>query len=413
MALTVKKRKINFLYLLGTFPVLSETFIKREMLELFRDKRLNIRVVYFRRGDKKIPIEPVFGSKLWYFKPNRAQLIKVNAVEFLRNPLKYLDLIRLVLFGRHRPFNRKSIDFGALLIGAALSHEIRNLEIDHTHATWATWPATIALVLSRLQDVPFSFTAHAHDIHKRQMLLKEKISLARAVTTISKFNQEYLRGLVPLMYRSKISLVYLGVNFKDFRFSQKRKANKVPLILAVGRLVPFKGFSYLVDALDLVKRQGKDFRAVIIGGGPEFQKLRQRIGKKNLLGNVRLLGALPFKGVKKYFEKADIFVAPSIIEPLGGFDGIPVVLFEAMGAKVPIISTRISGIPEAVADGETGLLVKERDAEALAEAIRTLIDDRKLRERFGEAGFRRARKMFDLRKNVEEFKKVILGGMLN
>ena len=409
----MKRRKINLLYVLGTFPVLSETFIKREVLELLRDERLDIRVVYFRRGDEKIPIEPVLRSKLWYFKPGPAQLIKGNAVEFLRKPLKYLGSIWLILFGKYNRPHLRLWNLYALLIGGALSNEIRNFEIGHIHAPWATWPTTVALVLSRLQNVPFSFTAHAHDIYKNQMLLKEKISQAKAVITISDFNRNYLRGLASSRDRNKIFTIYLGVNFKDLRFSKKRKANTVPLILAVGRLVPYKGFSYLIDALDLIKRQGKGFRAIIIGGGPEFPHLKQKIAEKGLVGDVELLGPLNFKEVERYFEKADIFVVPSVIEPLGQFDGIPVVLFEAMAAKVPIVSTLVSGIPEAVKDGETGLLVKERDAESLAVAIRTLLDDPKLGERFGEAGFKRARRMFDLHKNVERLKQVILGGMLN
>src|SRR4030042_6461790 len=98
MVFNMKKRKINLLYVLGTFPVRSETFIKREILELLRDERLNIRVVYFRRGDKKIPIEPVLQSKLWYFRPGLTQLLKANAIEFFRKPFKYLDLLRLILF---------------------------------------------------------------------------------------------------------------------------------------------------------------------------------------------------------------------------------------------------------------------------------------------------------------------------
>jgi len=403
----MKKRKINILYVLGTFPVLSETFIQRELIELFRDKKLNIKIISLRKGDGSIPLTSGVRSEILYFRPGVFRLFTSNISEFFRSPIKYLSLVFLILFGKHNRLVLKIVDLGSLLFGASLSNEIRNLDIDHIHAHFATWPTTIALVLSRLQDIPFTFTAHAHDIYLRQMLLKEKIALAKAVITISKFNQNYLRSLASPKNRDKIILNYLGVNFKALRFSARRKANEVPLILAVGRLVSFKGFSYLVDALDLIKKQGKDFRAVIIGGGSEFKHLEQKIIRKGLVENVHLLGALPFEEVKKYFEKADVFVAPSLIESSGTFDGIPVVLFEAMSAKLPIVSTYVSGIPEAVKDGENGFLVEEKDAEALAEAISILLNDRKLRERLGEAGFRKARKMFDLQKNVERLKQVI------
>jgi len=400
--------KIDLLYLVGTFPVLSETFIQREILELLRDKNLNVRVFAFRNGTEDISLSPKLKSGISYFHPTRPKVLVDNIIEFFRSPARYLGLVRLVLRGEYsRPVLRRW-DLASLLVGISFSREIRNLDVSRVHSQWATWPTTIALAVSELRGIPFSFTAHAHDIYKNQMLLKEKISRAKVVVTISDFNRDYLRKLADPRDRDKIFTIYLGVNFMDFRLPPKKKANHPPLILAVGRLIPYKGFSYLIDALELVKRQGRDFRAVIIGGGPEFRHLRKKIAEKGLAGEVGLLGALPFGKVKSYFGKADLFVAPSVVEPEGQFDGIPVVLFEAMGAKVPVIATRISGLPEAVADGENGLLVGERDAESLAAAICKLLDSPGLRKRMGEAGFRRGRKDFDLRKNVERFKRVVL-----
>jgi glycosyltransferase involved in cell wall biosynthesis len=413
MALTVKKRKINLLYVLGTFPVPSETFIQRELLEVLRDKNLNVRVISFRKGIENIPIPPELKSKITYFRPEPFKIFSGNAIAFFRSPIKYLGLAGLILFGEHNRFFFKVRDFGALLLGAALSGEIKNWNIDHIHAHFATWPTTIALVVSSLNGIPFSFTAHAHDIYIRQMMLKEKISRAKAVIAISDFNRKYLQGLARPADRSKISTVYLGVDFKALRFPKRKEKNAIPQILSIGRLVPQKGFRYLIEALDLVKKKNGKFKAAIVGGGPGFEELENLIKVKGLGGEVELLGPLLFVEVRKRLANADIFVSPSVKVPDGNIDGIPVVLFEAMAAKLPIVSTRVSGIPEAVKDGETGLLVKEKDAEGLAEAIGTLLSNRKLREKFGEAGFKRAKKMFDLHKNVEEFKKVILGGMLN
>jgi len=402
-------KKTNLLYLIGTFPTLSETFIQREIIELLRDKGLNARVISFRRGDESIPLPPELKSKIVYFSPRPLKILASNVVEFFRSPIKYLGLVRLILFGKHNRLYLKIVDIGSLLVGASLSSEIRNLDIDHIHTHFATWPTTIALVLSKFLDIPFSFTAHASDIYERQMLLKEKISLAKAVVTISAFNQNYLRDLVSLKDRRKISLVYLGVNFRDLHFYPKRKTNEVPNILAIGRLVPKKGFKYLVEALYLTKMRRIKFKAFIVGGGSEFATLKSMVEDKDLEKNVSLLGALPFEEVMQHLGNADILVAPSVVVPNGDIDGIPVVLFEAMSAKLPIVSTHISGIPEAVKDKENGLLIEEKDTEALADAIYTLLNDQDLRERFGEAGFRRAQKMFDIHKNVQHLKQVILG----
>ena len=405
-------QQTNLLYITRMFP--ESTFIEREILEMSRYKDLNLRIIYFAKVGGFISLIPhEMKRKFLYVKPNLPKLLAFNVITFVRSPVKYSKLAILLLrVRRNHRFIKRFRDFRFLFIGAMLAQEIRNFDVDHIHAHLADWPTTIALVLSCFLDVPFTFTAHASDVFADPRLLKEKISLAEAVITCTKFNQKYLIDISSPDDRNKIFPIYHGVNFKDFPFSRKRKANKVPLILAVGRLVPFKGFDYLVDALDIVKRQGKDFRAVIIGGGREFQKLRKMVTKRDLIRNVKLLGALNFKEVKKYLGKADILVAPSVIELRGRFytalDGIPNTLIEAMAAKVPIVSTWISGIPEAVKDGENGLLVEEKDAKALAEAIQTLLNDRKLREQFGEAGSRRAQEMFDLRKNVKRLKQVIL-----
>lgn len=404
----MKKRKVSLLYLVGTFPVLSETFIQREILEMVRDNRLDIKIVSFRKGDENIPLSPELRSKILYFKPGVLKIFLHNVVEFLRNPVKYLDLARLILFGKHNQLALKAVDLGSLFVGVSLSNEIRNLDVDHIHAHFATWPTTIALVLFRLRGIPFTFTAHAHDIQTRKMLLKEKISLAEAVVTCTKFNKEYLAGLASPQDRDKIFCVYHGMDLKTFDFKEERD-NKVPLILAVGRLIPVKGFPYLIDALELVKKRGRTFQAVIIGEGPESQKLKQRISERNLIKNVNLLGALPFEDVKKHFGRADIFVAPSVIESPKRHDVLPNVLIEAMFSGVPVVATRISGLPEAVKNGENGFLVEERDTKALADAIYTLLANQELRRKFGKDGRNKALKMFDIQKNVQRLKQVILG----
>ena len=403
-----EKRKINLLYLVEPFPVLSQTYIQREIIEMLRDEDLDVRVINFQKGDENIPLPSELISKILHIgSPGRLEVLKSNSFMFLRSTIKYLGLVSLILFGKHNRLVQKSKDLASLRFGVWLSTEIRNLEIDHIHAHWATRSTTIALVLSKFLGIPFSFTAHAHDIYLKPMLLKEKIAAAKAVATCTNFNRNYLANSVSPGDREKIFTVYHGVDFKTLRFGRK-KVNKVPVVLAVGRLVAFKGFTYLVDALDLVKKQGGNFKAAIIGGGPEFENLESRIKEKNLAGNIELLGELPFEEVRKYFEEADIFVAPSIMTSEKAFDGLPNVLIEAMASKTPVVATSVSGIPEAIKNGENGLLVEEKDPKALSEAIQVLLKDEKLRRDFGEAGYMKALKMFDIEKNVKRLKQVIL-----
>jgi glycosyltransferase involved in cell wall biosynthesis len=172
---------------------------------------------------------------------------------------------------------------------------------------------------------------------------------------------------------------------------------------------PYKGFTYLVDALDLVRARGGHFKARIIGGGRDFERVRNRIDEKALTAHIELLGTLPFTEVKKHLDAADIFVAPSIMLDDGVGDGLPNVLIEAMAARTAIVASRVSGIPEAIKHGENGFLVDEKSAEALASPIHQLLNDRDLRERMGERGYQIAREAFDLRTNVRLLKEVILG----
>ena len=120
----MKKRKINLLYVLGTFPTLSETFIQREIIEISRDKKLNIKIISVRKGDESITIPPELKSKILYFSPRPHKIFVSNVVEFFRSPIKYLGLVHLILFGKHNRLYLKIIDIGSLLVGVSLSREI-------------------------------------------------------------------------------------------------------------------------------------------------------------------------------------------------------------------------------------------------------------------------------------------------
>src|SRR5581483_10677278 len=158
---------------------------------------------------------------------------------------------------------------------------------------------------------------------------------------------------------------------------QGRKKN-LPRILSVGRLVAFKGFDCLIDACAELARHGLDFTCEIIGDGPLRGQLQSRIEKKNLSGRVQLLGALSQAAVLEMVAAADIFALASVIDAQGASDVFPTVIIEAMAAGRPVVSTRLAGIPEAVVDGETGLLVPPGDPAALATALERLIRDAEL-----------------------------------
>ena len=184
-----------------------------------------------------------------------------------------------------------------------------------------------------------------------------------------------------------------------------------PIILAVGRLVEKKGYPYLIEACRILASRGYDFRCLIVGGGPQEPLLRKLIGQgspadassaeNDLSESVKMVGRVFQQDLLDYLEQADVFCLPCVVASDGDMDGIPNTLMEAMAMEIPTVSTTISGIPELIQDGRTGLLVPPKDAVALAEAIAALLDNNKLGYALGKAGRIRVMEEFEIGKNVD------------
>jgi glycosyltransferase involved in cell wall biosynthesis len=164
----------------------------------------------------------------------------------------------------------------------------------------------------------------------------------------------------------------------------------------VGRLVPKKGYQTLLEALCRVMRDGREFRLEVYGGGPQRTELEKMADRLGLGARISFHGARPPDEIVDAYARASLFVlAPHVLEN-GDRDGIPNVLVEAMAAGVPVVSTRMSGIPELIENGIEGILVEPDDIEALAAAISRLLDDTALADRLAAAGRRKVERSFDL-----------------
>jgi len=161
-----------------------------------------------------------------------------------------------------------------------------------------------------------------------------------------------------------------------------------------------RGFGHLLEACRILAERGIAFECQIVGDGPLRDVLAARILRLDLGSRVSLLGALPHETVLDRYREATVFALPCVTGPDGDRDGIPNVILEAMAMGLPVVSTRHSGIPEAVEDGASGLLVPPGDEEALAQALVRLIDDPPLRERLGRRGRERVRELFDVDANA-------------
>jgi len=268
---------------------------------------------------------------------------------------------------------------------------------EHIHAHWATHPTTAALIVSELTEIPFSFAFHAYGIFGSRIMLPEKISKAAFIVNDCRYTLDYVNSLYPAESQGKLHLIYNGVDPMEFYRMKPPLEAPVPLIIAVGRLVPTKGFSYLLKACRILKRKGREFKCVIIGNGPQRKELRRMI-ERDLLGDrVEMAGEASPDEMADYLARADIFVMPCYHPSRGTHDAIPTVLIEAEAAGLPIVASNVFGIPEIVKDEETGLLVPERDQVSLGEALERMMDNPSWARKLAERGRRQVEEKINIR----------------
>jgi glycosyltransferase involved in cell wall biosynthesis len=285
--------------------------------------------------------------------------------------------------------------------------------VDHLHAHFGSDAASAAMLASRATGIPFSFTAHAKDIFHEAVggeLLRRKIAEAGFVVTVSEYNRRHLVNLAGKDSEKKIVRLYNGIDLERFQADWSIPRDPA-LVLGVGRLQEKKGFHHLIDACRLLRDAATPFRCQIIGEGPERESLTRSIANFGLQEWVTLSGAQPQEELLKTLQRATLFVLPCIIGANGDRDALPTVLLEAMAIGLPVISTNLVGIPEIVDHGKTGLLAAPGDAMELAETIRLMLTQPKLRETFARAGIAKLNQLFDLRKNVPILKEMFSGGV--
>jgi colanic acid/amylovoran biosynthesis glycosyltransferase len=285
-----------------------------------------------------------------------------------------------------------------------LAQHVVQRGLSHLHAHFATSATSVARLAARLADISYSFTAHAKDIYGPEVRhddLGSKLADAAAVVTVSEYNLAHLRGTYGPA-ANRVHRIYNGLAVDEFSYSAPDL--RPPHILAVGRLVEKKGLSDLIDACAILQRSDRPFSCHIIGAGPLEAELRAQIERLGLAPRVRLLGPRPRSEVVRRLQEAAVFVAPCVVSADGDRDGLPTVLLEAMAVGTPCVATAVTGIPEIVHDGVTGVLVGERDPGALAAAIGRLLIDDGLRVRLASAGRALVERAFDARRNAERIR---------
>jgi colanic acid/amylovoran biosynthesis glycosyltransferase len=373
-------------YLGRILPVISETFVVREIVAL-RRLGLSVKVFSLHPPETAVchPEAPELAREVEVLIQPQNPLFWLTHLWFaLRFPGRYFHCLWAYVLTADEPWRSRRRCLSYFMVAPFAAWRLRRAGIQHLHAHFANAPASVALMAAALAGISFSFTAHAHDIFIDKLLLPAKLTAAAFVACISHYNRSYLQEQYPEARLAHLEVVRNGLDTVRF-CPNPHPQGEPPGIIAVGRLVETKGFHVLVEACARLRDQGLPCRCLIIGEGPEVGRLRALINDLGVNDRVVLQGKLSPAELMPYYRRADVLAMPSCIRNQNA-DGIPTVLIEAMAMKIPVVATRVSGIPELVVDGETGLLVAPDDAAALAEALARLLLDQDMARRLAVAG---------------------------
>ena len=399
--------KPPFAYVFERFPSFTQTFCAREVQEL---QRLGVCPQIYSIHDTAAEDIRHFPEEL------RSRVVVlpqgdalVEAVKSLKSAEKLPPKVVLTL--RHwgdKPDKRRVHE------AAWIGYHLQLAGIQHVHAHFAGLAARTCWWLRTFYRISYSFTGHANDIlcpDTFEVSRAKLIADAALVVTVSDFTARYLR--TTYAHESgggkKIQRVYNGLNLEPIAAGiGSQQKSEPPMILSVGRLTEKKGFADLIAACAVLRDRGLDFRCEIIGGGELWDALAAQIASLQLGDKVILRGPQDMAQIIQKLHQATVFALACVTEADGGMDNLPTVLMEAMAAALPCVSTRLAGVPEMVVDGETGYLVPERQPEAFANAMATLLVERQRAQTFGQAGLARAREHFAMESTARQLRKTLV-----
>lgn len=332
-----------------------------------------------------------FGEEVGYPQPGRRAWVARALRDGLTCGPRVADLVHCALAER--------VPFRLVALAASLARRARREHWRHVHASFATYPAWLAWATGHLVGLPFSFTAHAYDVQEPRPWLARVAVEAAFVRAIS--SETATRVRIAAGSAAQVRIGHLGVDVERF-FPGEAAAADPPEILSVARIGPTKGIEVLIEAArllangDLVQSPAPGpFRVRILGDGPLRAACAARARALGLHEVVCFDGAATPDEVALALRRATIFSLPCVrVQGGARHDGLPVALLEAMASALPVVSTPVGGIPEAVSDGDTGILVPSGDAHRLAVALATLLNDAGLRRRLGLAARERVLQEF-------------------
>lgn len=388
---------VDVAYVLKVFPRFSQTFVLSELLA-HEEAGLPLNIFSMRLSD-----DTRFHESLARVQSPVTHILKPSGKSYdfvadLRATHEQMPSVMDVI--ARNPW----VSAGDMQQAMALARTVRQRGIRHLHAHFGTIATTVSRLAAAMAGITYSFTAHAKDIFHESVSeqdFRSKLEDAAAVVTVSQYNVDHLAAEYPSI-ADRLVHVNNGLDLEQFGFEDP--SDRQPLVLGVGRFVEKKGFDYLIDACAEILAKVPDARCEIIGVGVLEEELRTRIEGLGLGRSVILPGPQPQGEVRARLRQASVLAAPCVIAADGDRDGLPTVLLEAMAMGTPVVSTDVTGIPEVLDDGVTGLEVPQRDSSALAAACIRLLEDAGLRKSLAINARRQIEDRFDIRRNSGELR---------
>ena len=380
-------------YLTGEYPRASDTFIQREVAAL-RALGHEVMTCSIRRTGAEHLVGPEQRAEhsrtfnVLQAAKNPLRLILAH-LRLLRRPDRYVASIWLAIRTAPPGIRASLYQLLYFLEAGVLATTLNREGVDHLHNHIAKASCTVAMLASRLSGIPFSFTIHGPDIffEPHYWRIDVKSHEAAFVSCISHFCRSQLMSFASVQDWSKLHIIHCGVDPSRYATPPEHTGKQV---LFVGRLGAVKGVLIALQAVAKLRHTHPDIHLTLIGDGPDRHDLETQAKALGIEAQTSFLGYRSQSEVAKALSSTDVFVLPSFAE------GVPVVLMEAMAAQVPVLTTRIAGVPELVEDGTSGLLVSPGDPEAFAAALDDLLKQPALRRAMGAEGRKKVVADFDI-----------------
>ncbi len=405
------------IYLVRSWPRLSQTFIVNEVLAL---ERRGVDLVLFslvRSGE--LVVQPQVSQVRTAVRYLEDRLpLRQRAGEHLAvlraGPMRYL---RAALFAwRRRDLasgyaTATSIEcfrYAVRVTAAVVRLRDEGRAPTHLHAHFAHDPALVALLVRRLTGLPYSFTAHARDLVQiPRSSLAARAAEATALITCCEANSDYIAVTVPESM-PVVKVIHHGVELDLFKPRPRATPVAEPRLVTVGRLVEKKGFPDLLQALGRLKASGRRISCQVYGDGPLLESLTALRDSLGLAEDVHFAGEHSRESIIQALHDSEIFVLTPTVTEDGDRDGIPNVLVEAMACGLPVVSTKAGGIPELVSHGVNGFLTEPGDVAGIETQIATLLDSPELRQQMGAAARRTVESDYDVNAAAERLEGIFL-----